>query len=257
MKKFLIFISLFFLFPSVSYADGKAIKSSQVFSCDGVMYGYHGNPVHYHKVVKKNNTWYPDGEEVKKPSCSIVKETLKEEVTLSDCVDGDTAKFVTTSGVKTTRFLAIDTKETVHPTIKEEPFGKEASNYTCEALKSAKKIVLEYDPNSDKEDKYGRYLAWVFIDDVLLQQKLIEEGLAEVSYLYGDYKYTGLLQDTQTVSKINKVGIWGDSNISTVSLNEEKNNNEQKIIQLIFDKVEKIIDIIFDEIESLIKKIFS
>ena len=72
----------------------------------------------------------------------------KDEVTLAKCVDGDTARFNINGEVKSTRFIAIDTPESVHPKKKVEPYGKEASNYTCNKLKNANKIVLEYDENS-------------------------------------------------------------------------------------------------------------
>lgn len=134
----------------------------------------------------------------------------KVEVDFSKCVDGDTAKFVLNGDVITARFLAIDTPETVHPTKDPEPFGKEASNYTCEKLTNAKKIVLEYDDGSDKTDKYKRHLVWVYYDDNFLQEELLSLGYAKIAYLYGDYKYTGDLQDVELVAKSNKVGIWGD-----------------------------------------------
>ena len=86
-------------------------------------------------------------------------EVKAEIVTLEACVDGDTAKFKTSSSeVIKARFLAIDTPETVHPTKGEEPFGKEASNYTCDTLTNAKEIKLEYDNNSTEEDNYGSKL---------------------------------------------------------------------------------------------------
>lgn len=129
-------------------------------------------------------------------------------VTLSDCVDGDTAKFVTPDGIETVRFLAIDTPETVHPTKDVEPFGKVASEYTCNSLKSANIIELELDINSDRYDKYDRLLAWIFIDNELLQSKLIEKGYANVAYLYGDYKYTNILLSEEENAKANKLGIW-------------------------------------------------
>lgn len=132
------------------------------------------------------------------------------DATFYKCVDGDTADFKINGEVKKARFLAIDTPETKHPTKGEEPFGKEASNYTCDALKKAKKITLEYDDGSDKTDKYDRLLVWVFVDDELLQEKLVKEGLAKVAYLYGDYKYTGKLQKVESEAKKNNVGIWGD-----------------------------------------------
>ena len=68
----------------------------------------------------------------------------KEEVLFDSCVDGDTAKFIIDCEVQTVRFLAIDTPETVHPTKGKEPYGKEASDFTCNSLKKAKKIAQKY-----------------------------------------------------------------------------------------------------------------
>ena len=66
----------------------------------------------------------------------------KIQVTLEKCVDGDTARFVYKKSNIKARFLAIDTPESVHPTKKVEPFGKEASKYTCDMLSNAKKNSL-------------------------------------------------------------------------------------------------------------------
>lgn len=132
------------------------------------------------------------------------------EVEFYKCVDGDTAKIKYNDQIKTLRFLAIDTPETKHPEKGREPFGKEASNYTCNKLENAKNIKIEYDTGSDKTDKYDRDLVWVFVDDILLQQELIIKGYAKVAYLYGDYKYTEMLQEKEKVAKAKKVGIWGD-----------------------------------------------
>lgn len=142
---------------------------------------------------------------------SVVNAEQKKNVTFNECIDGDTASVILNGEVIKLRFLAIDTPESVHPTIGEEEYGKEASNYTCEALKSAEKIEIEYDSDSDKLDKYNRHLVWVFVDGELLQEKLIEEGLAEVAYLYGDYKYTSILEAKQVIAKTKQVGIWNDS----------------------------------------------
>lgn len=129
----------------------------------------------------------------------------KEKVTLVKCVDGDTANFNLNGEVIKTRFLAIDTPES---TKEKEPYGKEASNFTCEALTNAKKIEIEYDPDSNKTDKYSRHLVWVFVDGKLLQEKILAEGLAEIAYLYGDYKYTEDLQKVEAKAKEKKLNIW-------------------------------------------------
>ncbi len=132
-------------------------------------------------------------------------------VELDRCIDGDTARFITEKGSESTRFLAIDTPETNHPQKGIEPFGKEASDFTCQQLKNAKEIRLEFDDNSDRYDHYKRLLAWVFVDDVLLQSLIIEKGLGEVAYLYGDYKYTEVLQLKEAEAKKNKIGIWSET----------------------------------------------
>ena len=105
------------------------------------------------------------------------------------------------------RFLAIDTPES---TTTVEEYGKEASEYTCNLLTEATKIEIEYDSNSDELDKYDRHLVWVFVDGKLLQEKVIENGLAEVAYLYGDYKYTSTLETAQEEAKNNQVGMWSN-----------------------------------------------
>ncbi len=146
-----------------------------------------------------------------------VKANEKIEVKFSKCVDGDTAKFEINKETITARFLAIDTPETKHPTKGEEPWGKEASEFTCNSLKNAKKIELEYDSGSDKKDKYDRHLVWVFVDGELLQDNIIKNGYAEVAYLYGNYKYTSLLQDHEAIAKKENLGIWGDKPKETIN----------------------------------------
>lgn len=138
-----------------------------------------------------------------------VNASEKIEVTLSKCVDGDTAWFFIDDEEIKTRFLAINTPESTN---KIEPFGKEASEYTCNLLKSAKKIEIEYDDNSDKLDKYDRHLVWIFVDSKLLQNLIIEKGLGQIDYIYGDYKYLSQLEASELIAKTNQLGIWKDTN---------------------------------------------
>lgn len=138
-------------------------------------------------------------------SFNINVKAEKLEVTLNKCVDGDTAWFNLDNDTIKARFLAIDTPESTNEI---EPYGKEASEFTCNILKNANKIEIEYDPNSDKLDKYDRHLVWVFVDDKLLQNIIIQNGLAEVKYIYGDYLYTNTLENSLNIAKENKIGMW-------------------------------------------------
>lgn len=143
-----------------------------------------------------------------------VKANTRKTVEFSKCTDGDTAHFLIDGKDTTVRFLAIDTPEY---TKEKEPYGKEASDYTCLAITNAKNIELEYDDGSQVSDKYGRVLAWVFVDGTLLQKQLIEEGLAEVAYVYGDYAYTVELEEAQEQAKQKRINIWSDEAIEEES----------------------------------------
>lgn len=189
----------------------------------------------------------------------------KETVTLGKCIDGDTATFKDSSGNSyKTRFLAIDTPETVHPTKGEQPYGKEASNYTCNTLTSASIIQLETDPNSDIKDRYGRLLAWVYVDGKLLQESLVEQGLAKVAYLYGDYKYTEQLKVVESNAKNSKLGVWSitDDTSDVVKTNVNKTSSKKKtkkknFIEKLFDdllaKIYDYLDDLFDNIASWVE----
>lgn len=169
---------------------------------------------------------------------------LEKEVKLVKCVDGDTAKFLIDNKEQSARFLAVDTPETKHPKKGVEKFGPEASEYTCNRLTNAKKIVLEYDDNSTKEDKYGRALVWVFVDGDLLQEELIKKGYAKVAYLYDDYKYTEKLQTAEKKAKNKEVGIWSTTTSSSTS-SDEISIDLGEILEKIFNSVIK-------EIKSMI-----
>lgn len=130
----------------------------------------------------------------------------KTKVKLDKCIDGDTISVIINDDIKKVRFLAVDAPEID----KEEPYSKEAKDFTCNILTNAKKIYLEYDKNSDKEDKYERILAWVWADDILVQKELVKEGYAKIAYLYNEYKYTNELNKFESYAKNDKKNIWGD-----------------------------------------------
>lgn len=130
------------------------------------------------------------------------------EVTLDSTVDGDTARFSYKGKVSSFRFLLIDTPETRHPRLGKQPFGQEASDRTESLLKNANKIEVEFDVGQ-KQDKYNRYLAYIYVDGKMLNEILVKEGLAEVGYVYPpNTRYIDRLNDAQSTAKERKRGIW-------------------------------------------------
>lgn len=131
-------------------------------------------------------------------------------VTLSKCIDGDTARFINNGKEVKVRFLSIDAPEIAKEGKKAEAYGEEASAFTCTMITNAKNISLETDEKSDFHDKYGRILAWVWVDDKLLQSELVKNGFAKVKYTYDNYKYASILKEQETIAKNNKKNIWSD-----------------------------------------------
>ena len=171
---------------------------------------------------------------------SNVYASNKVKVTLDSCVDGDTASFVVKNKKKKVRFLGINTPESVKKDSEVESYGKEASNYTCKKLKNAKNIELEYDPKSDKKDKYGRVLAWVFVDGKLLQKDLVSKGYAKVAYLYDDYLYTDEIKKAEEIAKSKGLRVW---------------STEEQISEEIMDSVESFFDKIKRKIAKFLKNV--
>ena len=176
----------------------------------------------------------------------IVFANTKEKVKFSKCVDGDTAKFERNNKVFTLRFLAVNTPETKSPKKGVEFYGKEASKYTCDRLEKAKTIEIEYDKNSDKSDRYGRKLGWVFLDDKLLQKDLVENGYAKVEYVYGKYKYLDELKKLETIAKKEKIGLWQKETTS------DKKNSNKNILDSIIETLNEVVKLL-----SQISKLFN
>ena len=90
--------------------------------------------------------------------------TLKEEVTVKQCIDGDTTHFYTknigTAGFIKTRYLCIDTPES---TGKVQKWGKTASLFNKERLTNAVSIIVESnDGNWNVDSTAERYLVYVW-----------------------------------------------------------------------------------------------
>ena len=106
------------------------------------------------------------------------------EVTVSSFVDGDTTIFRDhlAGQTFTVRYMGMDTPEA---TSQYDPWGIKAGNFVREKLQSAEKIVLQAEPDRNREDGNGRWLAWVwyFVDGEsrLLNLELVEQAYGWIS----------------------------------------------------------------------------
>ena len=98
-------------------------------------------------------------------------------------IDGDTVKIELPNGnEETVRLLLIDTPETVHPTKDVQPFGPEASQFAKNLMPANSEVEVEL--GIGERDKYGRLLAYFYVDGKMVNKLLLEKGLARVAYVY-------------------------------------------------------------------------
>lgn len=118
-------------------------------------------------------------------------------------VDGDTLMMADGALV---RVIGLDAPETNHPDMTgPEPLGPEASVRTA-ALADGARVRLEAD--AEARDKYGRKLAHVWIDDRLLSEILIEEGLGQVMTIPPNVRHRSLLEAAEDRARASGMGMW-------------------------------------------------
>ena len=127
-------------------------------------------------------------------------------------IDGDT--FVLENDERI-RLIGVDTPETVHPSKSVEYFGKEASAFTKKFLEG-KSVRLEY--GQQKKDKYGRILAYVFLDTLFVNAELIKQGYAHAYTKYPfKQEYMDLFRQLEKEARENKRGLWANDSTTTIT----------------------------------------
>lgn len=125
-------------------------------------------------------------------------------------IDGDTISVEVGEKRESIRMLLIDTPETHHPNKPVQPYGKKATEFAKNTLDN-KAVKLEI--GTTKRDKYGRILAYVYIDDQMYNELVVKEGLARVAYVYPpNDKYVERLKEAEHQAQKKKIGIWSKPN---------------------------------------------
>lgn len=102
-------------------------------------------------------------------------------------VDGDTIVATVNGRSEKIRFIGINTPESVHPNkSKNTEEGRQASAFTKEQLQG-KEVLLEFDVQ--QRDKYGRLLAYVYLNNKMFNETLLEKGYAKIATYPPNVKY--------------------------------------------------------------------
>ena len=113
-------------------------------------------------------------------------------------MDGDTITVLNSKTIKDVkiRLYGIDCPE------KGQAFGKRAKQFTSKVVEVK---VMD-------TDRYGRTVAMIYADKILLNEELLKAGLAWVYYQYCHEMICHAWADYQFAAKLDKRGLWHDPN---------------------------------------------
>jgi micrococcal nuclease len=117
-------------------------------------------------------------------------------------IDGDTIILADSARV---RYIGVDTPESVHPRKSVQFMAKEASDFN-RRLVEGRKVRLEYDV--DRTDRYGRTLAYVYLDTLFVNAELVRQGYAQLLTIPPNVKYVDLFKELQKEAREENRGLW-------------------------------------------------
>lgn len=122
-------------------------------------------------------------------------------------LDGDT---IILTNAENVRYIGIDTPELRKKIAGEwvwspQPYAVEAYNLNRRFVEG-KRVRLEFDKEST--DRYGRWLAYIFVDGKMVNEELLRYGYATVYTRPPNTKYLDRLIAVEKEARENGTGLW-------------------------------------------------
>ena len=121
--------------------------------------------------------------------------------------DGDTLVLTNEARV---RLIGVDTPELSGPHTAEEPLGRQAKAFTEQFLIGGE-ALLRFD--RERVDRYDRFLAYVYVEDRLLNEELVRAGLARART---EFRYSESMKRrfrrAEQEARAARLGIWSAEN---------------------------------------------
>jgi len=126
------------------------------------------------------------------------------EYIVEEVIDGDTVKL---RGGERVRYIGIDTPELKGKDGRPEFYAWEAKEANRK-LVEGKKVKLEFDV--EKRDRYGRLLAYVYVDGLMVNEWLVANGYARAVAFPPNVKYEEHFRKLEIEARELGLGIWRD-----------------------------------------------
>lgn len=92
-----------------------------------------------------------------------------------------------------------------------DAYALESKQFIQQQLKNAKSIWLQHDLG-DKKDKFGRELMHIWVDNELLNERLLDAGLAKIAYINEpNTTFLQIYKLAEERAKENRIGIWSEN----------------------------------------------
>ena len=134
-------------------------------------------------------------------------------------IDGDTLQLEDGSRV---RLLGINAPEKGQPKYNE-------AKALLSSMTANQTIKVQSDV--EKKDRYGRFLGYVFVEDVFANKKILEEGLAVSWFIEPNYRYKKELETAEAQAKAAGIGLWNleaGSCLSVLELHYDAEGNDNE-----------------------------
>lgn len=118
-------------------------------------------------------------------------------------IDGDTIKVEIDGQEFTVRYIGIDTPE----------FEDNGENCQAKIAKKANQEIIanklvRLEKDISETDKFNRFLRYVWVDDILINDYLVKKGYAQAISYPPDVKYQQQFLESQKQAKENNNGFW-------------------------------------------------
>ncbi len=123
-------------------------------------------------------------------------------------VDGDTIHVQLADRLEKVRYIGVNTPEVHHPLKGEEPGGRAAAAVNRD-LVSGRHVRLELDVQS--RDRYGRLLAYVWVDGTMVNAELVRRGFAQVMTVPPNVRHQSLFLKLQREAREAGRGLWSEA----------------------------------------------
>lgn len=146
---------------------------------------------------------------------------------VSRVVDGDTIYAMIGNRMEAIRYIGINTPETHHPRLGAQPGGQAATEVNRQ-LVDGQWVQLTFDVQ--QRDKYGRLLAYVWINGQMVNAHMVHSGYAQASAYPPNVRYQDYFSQLERGAREGQRGLWGDAAAEPILRYQPRANPRRRVV---------------------------